>query len=328
METTKLKNIEQNISRIGLGTWAIGGWMWGGTDEQQSIKTIRTALDKGVNLIDTAPVYGFGKSEEIVGKALKEYGKREEVVLATKLGLDWKEGEEKPFRNSSRERIVEEIDNSLHRLQTDYIDLIQVHWPDHNTPIEETAEALDKQMKYGRVRAIGVSNYSVEQMEIFSDVTELSSNQPPYNIFERDIEKDILPWCNANNVGILAYSSLCRGMLSGKMNKNREFKGDDLRNYDPKFQGERFEQNLNVVDELTKMASKTYDKEIIQFAVRWVLDKGADIALWGARNPKQLDGIEGVSGWNISEEDMQKIDDILHKHLKDLIGPEFMAPPK
>ena len=140
MEKIQIPDVKKDVSRICLGTWAIGGWMWGGTDEQESIKTIHQALDLGINMIDTAPVYGFGKSEEIVGKALQQYGRRENIILATKVGLEWKDG--KVFRNSSPQRIMQEIDDSLKRLQTDYIDIYQIHWPDQSVPFEETAQAL------------------------------------------------------------------------------------------------------------------------------------------------------------------------------------------
>ncbi|MGA8549997.1 MAG: aldo/keto reductase, partial [Stellaceae bacterium] len=172
------------VSRVGLGTWAIGGWMWGGTDDAQSIKTIHAAVDRGINLIDTAPAYGFGRSEEIVGRAIAEGGLRSQVVIATKVGLEWKDG--KVFRNASRERIQREIEDSLRRLRTDYIDIYQVHWPDPLVPIEETAAAMQTLYDQGKVRAIGVSNFSVEEIERFRRVAELHAVQPPYNLFERE----------------------------------------------------------------------------------------------------------------------------------------------
>ncbi len=158
METVRIPGTDLSPSRIGLGTWAIGGWMWGGTDEAESIRAIHAALDRGITLIDTAPVYGFGRSEEIVGKALTEGGRRGRVVLATKVALDWKD--EQPFRNGSRARIMKEIEDSLRRLRTDTIDLYQIHWPDPNTPIEETAGAMAELLRAGKIRAIGVSNFS------------------------------------------------------------------------------------------------------------------------------------------------------------------------
>ena len=192
MEFVAIPRTSLKVSRIGLGTWAIGGWMWGGTDDAQSIRTIQVALDQGVNLIDTAPVYGFGHSEDVVGKALSAGGRRERAVVATKVGLDWKDA--KPFRNASRTRILKEVDDSLRRLRTDVIDIYQVHWPDPNTPIEETAQAMVELHQAGKIRAIGVSNFSTEQMGAFRAVAPLHTVQPPYNLFEREAEKDVLPY--------------------------------------------------------------------------------------------------------------------------------------
>src|ERR1700756_4094286 len=180
-------------SRVGLGTWAIGGWMWGGTDDAESVATINAAIERGVNLIDTAPAYGFGRSEEIVGRALADSGLRSRVVIATKTGLEWKDG--KVFRNARRDRISREIADSLRRLQTDYIDIYQVHWPDPLVPIEETAEAMRTLYEQGKIRAIGVSNFSTSQMERFRRVAPLHVLQPPYNIFERAADAQLLPYC-------------------------------------------------------------------------------------------------------------------------------------
>lgn len=165
MEFTNIPNIKKKASRIGLGTWSIGGWMWGGTDEKESIATIHQALYSGINLIDTAPVYGFGKSEEIVGKALKQYGKRDQIIIATKVGLNW--DDHQPYRDSTKKRILKELDDSLKRLQVDYIDLYQVHWPDFQTPFAETAETLKKLLDQGKIHAVGVSNFTPEQMDEF-----------------------------------------------------------------------------------------------------------------------------------------------------------------
>src|SRR6478735_4072502 len=186
MEFVDIPGTSMRVSRIALGTWAIGGWMWGGSNENDAINAIHTALDRGINLIDTAPVYGFGRSEEIVGKALAVGGRRKRVFIATKVGLDWKDG--KPFRNARKARIIEEAEDSLRRLQTDVIDLYQVHWPDPHTPLAEVAEAMGELHRAGKVRAIGVSNFSPAQMEEFRKVAPLHTAQPPYNLFERAIE--------------------------------------------------------------------------------------------------------------------------------------------
>jgi len=193
MEFTKISGTDLTVSRIALGTWAIGGWMWGGSDDAQSIKTIRTAVEREITLIDTAPIYGFGHSEEIVGKALATGGLRNRVVIATKAGLDWRDGQ--PFRNGSRERILAEVEQSLRRLRTDYIDIYQVHWPDPLTPIVECAEAMLALYRQGKIRAIGVSNFSPRQMQEFRAVAPIHTVQPPYNLFEREAEEEVLPYC-------------------------------------------------------------------------------------------------------------------------------------
>jgi aryl-alcohol dehydrogenase-like predicted oxidoreductase len=325
MEKIEIGSSGIATSRIGLGTWAIGGWMWGGTDEAQSIRTIQSAVDRGVTLIDTAPVYGFGHSEEIVGKALAEGKLRDKVQIATKVGLNWKDGA--VFRDSRAARIRKEIEDSLRRLRTDVIDLYQVHWPDLETPISETAQILQDLVREGKIRAIGVSNYSPAQMEIFSSVANLDAVQPPYNLFEREIEADVLPYAKGTGLTVLSYGALCRGLLSGRMAADTKFDGDDLRKVDPKFKGDRFRQYLAAVDELKKLARERFGKSVLALAVRWVLDQGPTIALWGARHPGQLDPIAEVDGWRIDAGTKREIDAILKRCITDPVSPEFMAPP-
>jgi aryl-alcohol dehydrogenase-like predicted oxidoreductase len=326
MEFVDIPGTTLRVSRIALGTWAIGGWMWGGSDETDAIRTIHAALDSGINLIDTAPVYGFGRSEEIVGKALATSGRRQRTLIATKVGLDWKDS--RPFRNARKDRIVREIEDSLRRLQTDVIDLYQVHWPDPTTPIEEVAEAMGALHRAGKIRAIGVSNFNPDQMENFRKVAPLHTAQPPYNLFERAIEQDVFPYCQANGIAVLAYGSLCRGLLSGRMTASSTFTGDDLRKSDPKFQAPRFEQYLTAVERLDRLAKQRFGRRVIHLAARWVLDRNRmNIALWGARRADQLSPIADVLGWHIDGDTMAEIDRILHETVKDPVGPEFMAPP-
>src|ERR1700744_4444201 len=199
--------------------------MWGGSDEAESVPTIRTAFEHGINLVDTAPVYGFGRSEEIVGKAIAESGLRSNVLIASKAGLQWDGG--KVSRNASRARILHEVEDSLRRLRTDRIDIYQVHWPDPLIEIEETADAMHMLFAQGKIRAIGVSNFSVDQMERFRRVAPLHVLQPPYNLFERGVEAEILPYCRANGIATLGYGALCRGLLSGRMRPDPVFHGDD-----------------------------------------------------------------------------------------------------
>ncbi len=325
MEFVHVAGTDIEVSRVGLGTWAIGGFLWGGTDEAQSVRTIQEALDRGVTLIDTAPIYGFGTSETIVGKALSGSSHRDRAVIATKLGLAW-EGQNVE-RNSSRAQIQTEIEDSLRRLGVDRIDIYQVHWPDPCVPFEETAEALSRLRDAGKIRAIGVSNYSPDQMTEFAKSARLHTAQPPYNLFEREIEKDVLPHCRERGITTLMYGALCRGLLGGRMRPETSFEGDDIRKVDPKFRAPRFAQYLAAVDALESLA-RDLDKTLVQLSVRWVLDQpGSHVALWGARRPEQLAPLDGVTGWRLTDEHLARIDDIVARHVRDPVGPGFMAPP-
>jgi aryl-alcohol dehydrogenase-like predicted oxidoreductase len=325
MELTNIPGTSLKVSPVAIGTWAIGGWMWGGTDEAESIATIRAAFEHGINVVDTAPVYGFGRSEEIVGKAIAEGRLRSDVLIATKAGLQWDGG--KVSRNASRARILREVEDSLRRLRTDYIDIYQVHWPDPLVTIEETADAMLMLLAQGKIRAIGVSNFSVLQMERFRRVAPLHVLQPPYNLFERGIEIDLLPYCRRNKIAMLGYGALCRGLLSGRMRIDTVFGGDDLRRTDPKFVNPRFAQYLAAVYRLDRFARQRYGKRAIHLAVRWMLDQGITTALWGARHPDQLQPVDEVTGWSLDASAKAEIDEILREAITDPIGPEFMAPP-
>jgi aryl-alcohol dehydrogenase-like predicted oxidoreductase len=326
MEYTTIPHIDLKVSRIGLGTWAIGGSLWGGSNEQDSIKTIHKALDMGINIIDTAPAYGNGESEKVVGKAIKKVN-RDKVVIATKGGLSIITKD--VFRDSRKQSIINEVEASLTRLQTDYIDLYQIHWPDPKTPIAETAETLKGILQQGKVKAIGVSNYTVEEIEEFRKYCPLSSLQPPYNLFEEEAEHTLFPYCFKNQIALITYSALCRGLLSGKMTKDTKFKSDDLRGgMDPKYKEPRFSQYLSAVDKLEQWSQKKYHRPVLALAVRWVLDKGSNVALWGSRKPEQLDSINQVFGWKLNKNDFAEIQQILKDEIKDPIGPEFMSPPE
>jgi len=325
LEFKEIPGTSLKVSPVAIGTWAIGGWMWGGTDEAESVATIRSAFEHGINIVDTAPVYGFGRSEEIVGKAIAEGRLRSNVLIATKTGLQWDGG--KVSRNASRARIMREIEDSLRRLRTDYIDIYQVHWPDPLVTIEETAEAMHTLLKQGKIRAIGVSNFSVLQMERFRRVAPLHVLQPPYNLFERGIEADLLPYCRQHKIATLGYGALCRGLLSGRMKADTVFEGDDLRRTDPKFLEPRFAQYVAAVQKLDRLAQQRFGKRVIHLAVRWMLDQGITTALWGARHPDQLRPVEEVTGWSLDASAKAEIDRILRETITDPVGPEFMAPP-
>jgi aryl-alcohol dehydrogenase-like predicted oxidoreductase len=325
LELKEIPGTSLKLSPVAIGTWAIGGWMWGGTDEAESITTIRTGFEHGINIVDTAPVYGFGRSEEIVGKAIAEGRLRSDVLIATKAGLQWEGG--KVSRNASRARILQEVEDSLRRLRTDYIDIYQVHWPDSLVAIEETADAMHSLFKEGKIRAIGVSNFSVPQIERFRQVAPLHVVQPPYNLFERAIEADLLPYCRKSKIATLGYGALCRGLLSGRMNAGTVFGGDDLRRTDPKFREPRFAQYVAAVQKFDQLAQQRFGKRVIHLAVRWMLDQGITTALWGARRPKQLQPVDEVTGWSLDAAAKADIDRILRETITDPVGPEFMAPP-
>jgi len=327
METVALGRTGLNVSVLVFGTWVTGGWAWGGADERDALNAILGGLEKGVNFIDTAPVYGFGKSEEIVGQALKEWGNRDSVVVATKCALEWDDARQKIWRNSSPGRIRYEVDQSLKRLGVDVIDLYQLHWPDAKTPFEDSMEAMTRLRDEGKIRAIGVSNFDKEQMEACLKAGPLHTLQPPYNLFERGAEEETLPFCQEQDIGTLVYGGLCRGLLSGKFTGEEKFPKGDLRRGDPKFKPDKFKQYVKAVDAMKELAAK-YGKTMPQFALRWALQQpGVTTVIAGARTPGQAEENAGVFDWRIEEEDLRKVEDILRKHVKTPVGPEFMAPP-
>jgi aryl-alcohol dehydrogenase-like predicted oxidoreductase len=328
METTTIAGVK--VSRIGLGTWAIGGLDWGAVPDEVAVATCLSALERGINLIDTAPIYGHGHAEEIVGRAIRAHGRREDFYIATKVGLDW--NERGVYANSTTARLRLELEASLRRLATDYIDLYQVHWPDTRTPIAETAALLAGFQRQGKVRALGVSNFSVAQMEEFRAVASLASNQPPYNLFERGIEccahgENLLSWCKEHDVAILTYSSLCRSLLGGRVTRGMSFDKGDIRRVDPKFREPRFSQYITAIERLAAFAHERYGKSVLELAVRWVLDRpGVSVALWGARRPDQIDAVSGVLGWKLDASAMAEIDRIVKESVPSPVGPEYLAP--
>jgi aryl-alcohol dehydrogenase-like predicted oxidoreductase len=265
-----------------------------------------------------------------VGRAIRAHGHRDAFFIATKAGLEW--SDRGVFANSTAPRLRQEIEDSLRRLGTDYIDLYQVHWPDTRTPIAETAALLAGFQREGKVRALGVSNFSVAQMEEFRAVAPLASNQPPYNLFERQIEccahgENLLLWCKEQGVAVLTYSSLCRSLLAGRAHRGMNFAAGDIRAVDPKFQEPRFSQYLTAVERLAALAKERYGKSVLELAARWVLDRpGVSVALWGAHRPDQLDAVAGVLGWKLDAPAMAEIDRIVRVAVTDPVGPEYLTP--
>jgi len=301
------------LSEIGFGAWAIGGpweYGWGPVDDTESIKAIHRAIDLGINWIDTAAVYGLGHSEEVVAKALK--GKRKEIFLATKCGMIW-DAKGHVTIHASASSIRKEIEASLKRLITDYIDLYQIHWPDPETPVEESWGELVRLREEGKVRYIGVCNYDVPLLEKCNAIAPVQSLQPPYSMLRRQIEREILPYCLKNEIGVVAYSPLQSGLLTGNFDIKR-LAPDDWRRKNKYFQEPYLSKALSFVEKLKPIAEK-YHKTVSQLAVAWVLKNPAvTSAIVGARKVEQVEENVGAAGFVISDSDM-----LLIKHeLEDL----------
>lgn len=311
MEYRVLGKSDLNVSVIGYGAWGIGGEpFWRTEGEENSIRSIEKAFDLGINFYDTAPVYGFGHSERLLGRTL--HSKRKEIIIATKCGLRWEREEIKSIeKKANRESVFEEIDLSLRRLQTDYIDLYQVHWPDENTPIEETMDALLDIQKAGKVRYIGVSNYSVDQIKESLKYGQIVSLQSMYSMLERDIEKQILPFCIENNIGVICYSPLASGVLTGKYDENTIFKdwrGQEIIGH---FTGDVFKSHVRKVKKISKIAQRL-GRTTAQLALNWLLlQKGVTNAIVGVKNPAQAEQNVGAVGWKIPDDDLKEIANIL-----------------
>ena len=308
MEYRKLGDLD--VSVIGYGAWGIGGApFWKNEGDKKSIDSIKASFDQGINIFDTAPVYGFGHSEELIGKALKPV--REKVTIATKCGLRWdKESLSALRKDASRKSILEEIDQSLKRLGTDWIDLYQVHWPDVETSHQETMETLLEIQEQGKIRYIGVSNYSAAQIKECSQYAKIISLQPEYSLLAREIEKETAPLCIENNIGIIAYSPLSSGVLTGKYDKNTKFKDWRGKGIIGTFAGEGYTKNISKVDML-KVIALEEGKTCGQVAINWVLRQpGLTTALVGVKNPVQMKENLKSIGWQPSKENCEKIEKI------------------
>ncbi|MGJ7030607.1 aldo/keto reductase [Niabella hirudinis] len=314
----RIGTTDVSITPITLGAWAIGGAMWGGNEEADSIGAIKTSIDNGITSIDTAPIYGMGYSEELVGKAIRGYD-RSKLQILTKFGMVWDQAKgdyaferndpsgitRKVYKYGGYGNAIKEVEASLKRLQTDYIDLIQLHWPDSTTPISETMEAMQKMLDEGKVRAIGVCNYNGAQLAEAEQTVKLASDQVPYSMLKRNIEKDVVPYALANGLSVIAYSPMERGLLTGKYNAASQFAADDHRsNYFKQFDMDKV---ARLTTRLTEMAAG-YQASIAQLVLAWTAHQPAvAAALAGARNAKQAEENAGALRLELAEADRTQL---------------------
>ena len=313
MRTRKLGNSDLNLTVVGLGTWAIGGpWQfgWGPQDDDEAIAAILKAIDLGINWIDTAPIYGCGHSEELVGKALKQTKIR--PIIATKCSLLWNEKREK-IGCLKAESIRRECEESLKRLGIDAIDLYQMHWPDPQSDIEEGWEEMARLQQQGKVRYIGVCNYNTAQLDRIRKIAPLTSLQPPYSMIRRDTEKKLLGYCAKHNIGIVAYSPMQRGLLTGKFSKQYllTLAPDDHRLRMPEFTEPQFSINLEFVEKLKSIADRN-GRTVAQLAIAWVLRRQeVTAAIVGARKPSQIAETAPAADWILTKNDIIEIEKLL-----------------
>jgi aryl-alcohol dehydrogenase-like predicted oxidoreductase len=326
MEYRKLGNTELELSTITYGAFAIGGNMWGGNEKKDSIDSIHASIANGVTTIDTAPFYGFGLSEEMIGEALKSQD-RSKVQLLTKFGLVWDgsnngkgdfffdaddNGKKLPvYKYSSKENVIKEIEESLKRLKTDYIDLLQIHWPDSTTLISETMEAVETLIRQGKIRAFGVSNYSIPQIQEAQKTVQVASNQVAYSMLNRKIETDLIPFTVSENIGIIAYSPMERGLLTGKYFTDSKLKENDHRNgYFGQFDLQKVK---TLVEELSSLANAKHIS-ISQLVLRWTtLQKGITVVLAGARNAEQAISNAKAMDFDLSASELEFINQAISK---------------
>lgn len=307
------------ISAIGFGCWEIGGG-YGSIEESEFVQAVNRALDLGVNCFDTAEAYGFGASERSLAKALG--GRRKDAVITTKFGIGYPDATN--YRDSTRKRVIASIEKSLANLNTDYVDVYLVHWPDRNTPFEETMRALDDLVRQGKVRAVGLSNFRRDEIEACMRARRVDVVQYCWNMFDRRMQKEIYPYCRENGIGVMAYGSLAYGMLTGTFNEEMTFEKNDWRSkrgqlaninlFQHLFGPDHYLKNLRAVEELKGMARR-YRKSLPQFALRWTLSNPViSTALVGCRNPREVEDNAGALGWTISDADMKEIDAIFARH--------------
>ena len=309
MQYRRLGNNDLEVSVIGFGCWAMGKAFWGDdVVDDDSIAAVRHALDLGITLFDTAAVYGLGHSEKVLAEALGS--RRSEIVLATKCGMSWDDAGN-ISKSSKPEDIVRGCEESLKRLRTDVIDLFQVHWPDDTVPFEDTMDALVGLQQAGKIRCIGVSNFSAEQMQRMISRGELISDQPPYSLLNRNIEREVLPFCRENNIGVLCYSPMQRGLLTGRYGPGTIFPETDARSKDGLWQGERFEKALAAVERLKALAGE-YGRTVSQLALAWVISRpGVTVALAGAKRTWQIEETAAAGDWTLDPAEIARVEECM-----------------
>lgn len=317
MQNTRLGQTDLDVSKVALGTWAFGG-EWGSFNHDDARATVHRALELGVTLFDTAQAYGFGVAERLLGTALDGAVRREDVVIATKGGL--RMDGTSLVRDAGPAWLRAGVESSLRNLGTDYIDIYQVHWPDPHTPAEETATVLEDLVTEGKIRHVGVSNYDVKQMDEFTRFGRVETLQPPFHMFHRDVELEILPYAETNDVGVLVYGPLGHGMLSGRMTPTTTFPADDWRSHSSDFTGATFARNLEVVRRLERLAAGL-GLPLPQLAVAWTTSHpGVDVAILGARRPSQLEAVLPAGDVELTPTEREAVDDLLADSLR-MAGP-------
>ena len=325
MKYTYLGRTELYVSRITLGLWQAGG-EWGAVDEAAETATIRRALDLGINFFDTAQAYGFGASERLLGAALSDKirGDRDKIVIATKGGL--RQRENGLVRDASPAWLRKGIEDSLRALGTDYVDLYQVHWPDRQTPFAETAGALSEFVREGKTRYVGVSNFSAAELADMGRYRRIDSLQPAYSLFRRAFERDVLPYCREQGIGVLVYGPLAHGLLSGRMTANPKFPAGDWRSNSPDFRGDALRTNIAVVDRLRALAERQ-GHSLAHLAIAWTLAvPGVHVAIVGSHSPEQIAGTAGAVDLELTSGDLAEIEAIM-KDAVPLVGPSPEAMP-
>ncbi len=320
MQTRQLGFTDLHLTTVGLGTWAIGGpwqWGWGPQDDADSVSAIQQALDLGINWIDTAPAYGLGHSEEVVGQAIQ--GRKDGLIIATKCGRVWDDPSSGQIHGSLQAwSIRQEVEESLRRLDIDVIDLFQIHWPQPDEDIEQAWEEIARLVEVGKIRYAGASNFSVDQLKRVQSIHPVASLQPPFSMIRRDIEHELLPYCAEQNIGVIAYSPMQTGLLTGAFNQERlaSLPAEDMRHHQADFQEPAFTAILDLVDQLRPIAEGN-GRSLAELAIAWVLSRpGVTAAIVGARRPEQIVQTAPAADWQLTPAELVQIEDLLQIHLQ------------